>query len=379
MMIDAQELAERFSIATIDGGQSDREALAYLLTRYPLACETAAGYSGFLDGASNPHNALPIEAGAAAELRRLLIPFCNAERKKAKPDREALRQYIELGFTLYAQAETPDGKRAFVSWQTGKWGKKGASEIKSLDELDAALERGVSLFGFLPSERGLVCLDVDVGHASGEDGYKSIERLLEREGFEANPFNTARAAVSTPSGGCHLYFANWTQGRRFLAQPLKAVDCFGEGIGKTLTAAGSVKKGRLYELEGDLSSLTPLPLSLLPYLENTTPARAQAVDGSERRQNPSVGGGAPQGAGFRKTYSLEEKVAYYIKQAAAQRNDTAFHVGLRLGARYDLGAIVEACIKSGFFAFDEDFTLKELKGAVASGAAKSTILPKKGA
>ena len=71
-MIDAQELAgelaERFSIATIDGGQSDREALTNLLTRCPLTIETAAGYSDFLDRVSNPLNALPIDAGAAAAM-----------------------------------------------------------------------------------------------------------------------------------------------------------------------------------------------------------------------------------------------------------------------------------------------------------------------
>ena len=156
----AAELLERFAVATVDGGQSDRAAIGWLLQRYPLANETAAGWQAFLDGAANPHNALPIEAGAAAELGRLLFPFCNArneEAKPAKPDRDALAQYVELGFTLYAQEEAQDGRR-FADWRTGKPSKQPQSAIKTIEELDAALKAGIRLFSFLPSEKALCAL-----------------------------------------------------------------------------------------------------------------------------------------------------------------------------------------------------------------------------
>ena len=374
----AGELAERFSVATVDGGQSDSDAIACLLQRCPLTNETAAGYSGFLDGVSNPHNALPIEAGAAAELRGLLIPFCNAEKEEAQPDREALAQYIGLGFALYSQCETQDGKRKFCDWRTGKPSKQPQSVIKTLAELDAALAAGIRLFSFLPSERSFVCIDVDCGHENGADGFKNVASWLEARGFARgyNPLNEARAYVDTPSGGRHCYF---TGRATYLAKipGLDSVGVFGEGTGATLTAAGSVKKGKVYRLHGRLEDATPINAAFAGYFTNdeyTESARQAERENASANAKPSAGRRFKGGA----EYTLAEKVEYYRRKysnnpnSEGERHDALRHVVIRLGWQYAEGDLYAACLANPIFATLPE---SELRGTVNYYHKKSVKQP----
>ena len=375
-MIDAQELAdelvERFSIATVDGGEPDRDAVACLLRRYPLANETAAGWRGFLDGVSNPHNALPIEAGAAAELRGLLIPFCNAGEE---PDREALRQYIELGFTLYAQAETQGG-RTFADWRNRKRGKKEASEVKSLAELDAALAAGGRLFSFLPSERGFVCIDVDCGHEGGGDGWASYRAFLRARGIEGNPLEAAKVIVDTPSGGNHLYFLARSD-TRYAGAICEGVEVFGAGRGNLLTAAGSVKKGRAYKLHGRLSDTALLPRKVNNFIAKdifTEQAAQSSNQGKSRHAASARRGYSSEGRDYARypDHTLAEKVAYYAaKSPKAGRNNTAHFCALRLGWQSSFNELYAA-----MRAHPELGTLPdgELRAAIQSGMGESKKL-----
>ena len=363
----AGELAERFSVATVDGGQADSDAIAYLLTRYPLTDETAAGWRAFLDGVSDSRGALPIEAGAAAELRRLLVPFCNAEKEEAQPDAGALAQYIDAGFTLYAQAETPAG-RTFVDWRTGKWGRQPRSVIRTLDELGAALNAGIRLFSFLPSERGFVCIDVDRGHSSGKDGFKSIERFLKRLGLAVNPFEIAVVTVDTPSGGKHLYFRDWTSATsKYDKEPLKGVEVFGKGVGTTLTTAGSVKKGKVYKLHGRLEDATNLPNALVDHI------REKRGGGANRYpQYPTKSGYSHTSKKNRGEYPLEQLVEWGIENANSDsRHINAFYVGLSVGSAYPLSEVKAACYRNGKFADRRGFSDSELEYQLNRGIAKS--------
>ena len=364
----AAELAERFSIATIDGGQSDSGAIACLLQRYPLTNETAAGWRSFLDGVSNPLNALPIERRAAAELRGLLIPFCNAEKKEAQPDREALAQYIDLKFTLYAQKETQCG-RTFADWRTGKPSKQPQSVIKTLDGLDAALAAGFELFSFLPSERDFVCIDVDRGHENGIDGWASYHAFLRARGIEGNPLSESRAIVDTPSGGNHLYFLARSD-TRYAGAICEGVEVFGAGRGNLLTAAGSVKKGRVYALHGRLSDTALLPRKVNNFIAKDifTEQAAQSSNQGKSRHAAS----ARRGYIRYPEYTLAEKVAYYAaKSPKAGRNNTAHFCALRLGWQSSFNELYAA-----MRAHPELGTLPdgELRTAIQSGISESRKL-----
>ena len=364
----AAELLERFSLATVDGGEPDGEALAWLLQRYPIGAGTAAGWRAFLDGVSNPHSALPIEAGAAAELRGLLIPFCNAGEE---PDREALAQYIGLGFSLYSQCETQDGKRKFCDWRTGKPSKQPQSVIKALAELDTALAAGIMLFSFLPSERGFVCIDVDCGHENGIDGWPSYISFLKAKGIEGDPLSEAKVIVDTPSGGNHLYFLARGDGIRHEAKLCANVEAFGTGSGRPLTAAGSVKKGKAYRLHGRLEDAAVIPRKLNNLLAKDIFAERAAQSsnqGKSRHAASARRGYSSEG----REYALAEKVAYYAgKSPKAGRNNTAHYCALRLGWQSSSNELYAA-----MRAHPELGTLPdgELRAAIQSGMSKSRKL-----
>ena len=291
--------------------------------------------------------------------------------ERATPDREALAQYIGLDFTLYAQEETQDGKRKFRDWQGGREWNKDNSKIATLEELEIALRGGIALFAFFPSEKGFVCFDVDVGHSSGKDGFKSIERFLKRRGLTVNPFELAVVTVDTPSGGKHLYFRDWTSGTsKYDKEPLKGVEVFGKGIGTPLTAAGSVKKGKVYRLHGRLEDATNLPNALVDHIREKKGVGANR--GPQYPQYPTKSSYSHTGKKNRGDYPLEQLVEWGIENANSDsRHINAFYVGLSVGNAYPLSEVKAACYRNGKFADRRDFSDSELEYQLNRGIAKS--------
>lgn len=286
----------------------------------------------------------------------------------ATPDREALAQYIGLDFTLYAQEETQDGKRKFRDWQGGREWNKDTARIARLEELDAALKADIRLFSFLPSEKGFVCFDIDTGHSSGIDGFKSIGRFLKRRGLTVNPFELAVVTVDTPSGGKHLYFRDWTAGTsKYGREPLKGVEVFGAGSDRTLTAAGSVRKGKVYKLHGKLEEATLLPNALVDHI------REKKGGGANRcPQYPTKSNYSHTGKKSRGDYPLEQLVEWGIENANSNSRDiNAFYIGLSVGNAYPLSEVKAACYRNGKFADRRDFSDSELEYQLKRGIAES--------
>ena len=371
------------------------QAAARLLSEYPFTVETAAGWDAFLRRKKSFEWAFEKAADAAPQAqekpqavgkadyiieekaKNAAAPLAsNAEKEEAQPDREALRQYIDMRFTLYAQEETQDGKRKFRDWQGEREWNKDNSKIATLEELEIALRGGIALFAFFPSEKGFVCFDIDVGHSSGKDGFKSIERFLKKRGLAVNPFELASVKVDTPSGGKHLYFIDWTGTSKYDKEPLKGVEVFGKGLGTPLTAAGSVKKGKVYVLHGKLEEAAPLPNALLPYIrgKKERAAQPQAREAAWRPSSPtrSYMPPNPKTAEARRRWPLSQLIEWGLDNAkragySGSRNWQARFIGLSVGRAYSLHETMAEIQAAGVFPDRRDFSDAELSDALERG------------
>ncbi|MDR1518613.1 MAG: bifunctional DNA primase/polymerase [Planctomycetota bacterium] len=152
----------------------------------------------------------------------------------------------------------------------------------------------IQKFQFLPSEAGLLCLDIDRGHADGVDGLEQFYRLFGRSALPTSLRNIEIGSfpcfTTTPRGGFHVYF-------RYDGPPLKpCVLCPGTEVkcGKlALTAPGSLKGGRPYTLYGSFGDIPPLPPFLAVRIAAKTaprplPSRPGRVQ-SWGRQGPRIG------------------------------------------------------------------------------------------
>ena len=204
-----------------------------------------------------------------------------------------LFELLSLGaaFMGFVQYQTPEGSRwAGITsgkkemdrfpgrYQDEPSAYKGAfvtdpEEITALmegrgDKAGRAKGQRVERFNYEPGRAGFVCLDLDRGHGSGEDGVKAFLDLLKKPGkplpsyFADLDGGSFPCYVTTPSGGLHLYF-RFKGARTFRRRVLtKGAESF--HFGGMLTAPGSQKNGVPYVLHGSLSKAPPLP----PIVEN---------------------------------------------------------------------------------------------------------------
>jgi hypothetical protein len=363
MEIDEYGLTERFSIMTVDGRQADAAALAYIRENYPQTLKNGL-YSALLAKVDKSTNR---PAGNAN--KGVLEHTEQKENAKmqmseqAVPNYESLRQYIEYGFTLYAQkAGFNDKVKLFpVDWRQAmdKYTKSAGdalATIKTADELQTALKNGVLSFSFLPSEKGFLCFDIDSGHKNGIDGLQVFTSYFAEKNISYDFFNGKAVYTDTPSGGRHLYFnAQWvTDIEHYLTDFLQNVEIRAKGNGRKLTAAGSVKNGTVYFLHGRIADAPELPNMLIKHI-TPAPKKTQAPT----RQKEATAGG----------YSLQYLVNMAIQDNdGAGRNNTAYHIGFRIGKQYDFESIITECAGRAVFA---DFDEAELRTAVASGIKNS--------
>ena len=321
---DYYELLERFSIMTVDGNLSDREAMEY--------CSKYA----------------PPEL--MAELRNT-----KPTEKTNTPDFDTLHQYIEMGFTLYSQKQKDQG-RFFIDWKTTKSAKKHEAAIVNGEELKTAIENGVKLFAFLPCEKDYLCFDIDSGHANEIDGLQVFADYFKQRGIAYNFFHSGATWTETPSGGRHLYFKDWTDTEKYLTEPFDNVEVRGRGNRKTLTAAGSVKNETLYRLHGTLKDAPDLPNMLIKHI---TPAPKKQAAPKRTEYTPRNNGG----------YQLAKLIDFALQDNAGRgRNDTAYSIGFRIGKQYDIESVIADCRGRAIFA---DFPESELRTAINSGMKNS--------
>ena len=384
----ALKIAEREHLGTapIPREAVDRglEAAARrLILEYPLTDETLEGWEEFYARKPSFTHIFDrllreeIKAQEAAQTASQASP-CIGE-KAAAPCREMLMQYIGLGFTLYAQKEMRDGTRRFCDFLgIAKWSKENAA-IRAAEELDIALASGICLFAFLPPERGYVCLDVDIGHSSGKNGFLAWQSLLLDLGFNHNPLKSAAVWAETPSGGRHYYFLHRESIRKYKAEPAAGVEIFGAGTGKTLQAAGSFRKGRLYRLHGRLHEATMLPLSLVCHVAESEESM-DAVKAEEaartayqgRRRGYSFRQKCETAEDRRRRCTIDQCVAFGVEDAKSDsRANCAWSVGKSSGYAYPLEELKAACWRHPAFANRAGFSDAELEYQLKRGIAES--------
>lgn len=348
MNADAYELLERFSIMTIDGKQSDEVAIAYIRKTCPQTLDNGV-YSDFLEQIDKLH-AEPKNA-----------PQIESTEQKEKADFETLKQYTAAGFTLWAQKagknEQGETFRFCIDWRTKtdrhtKGAEQQQAAISTESELKTAIDNGVKLFAFLPSEKDYLCFDIDSGHANGIDGLKVFTDYFKDKGIEYDFFKEA-VYTETPSGGRHLYFKDWTDTEKYLTEPFDNVEVRARGNRKTLTAAGSVKNNTRYKLHGKLADAPKVPNMLIKHI---TPKTRAAI----RKAYP------PRNIG---KYPLAKLVDFAMQdKAGSGRNETAYFIGFRIGRQYDLESVIAECMTREVFA---GFAESELRTALTSGIKNS--------
>jgi len=185
------------------------------------------------------------------------------------PGLETLSQYIKLGIKLAAvndygaYVERDAANRFTDDWETIKKMTKGEYIFHN-----TTLPNGtpIKLFRFMPNEAGLLCIDVDC--KNGLNGMDNLNKII----AEYNPalkenFNNT-TFVKTPNNGYHFYF----KFQNNYAGNLKPQICPGVEVKykNALTAAGSVKDGKTYKLNGMLENALPLPEQVLKMAERET-------------------------------------------------------------------------------------------------------------
>lgn len=360
--MDAYDILERFAIMTIDGKQADETALEYIRKTYPQTLKNGV-YSEFLGKISKlpagTENAPQNETTGQGER------MTEQKEKADGADFETLRQYTAAGFTLYAQkpGKNAEGQsfRYWIDWRARidrytKSAEQATAAISTESELKAAIDNGVKLFAFLPSEKDYLCFDIDSGHENGIDGLQVFADYFRQKGIAYDFFNSGATYTETPSGGRHLYFKDWTDTTKYLTEPFDNVEVRARGNKKTLTAAGSVRGNTPYRLHGLLKDAPNLPNMLVKHI---TPApRIQA----ETKRQPY----APRKQGG---YALSKLIDFVLQDNAGRgRNDTAYSVGFRIGNQYDLESVIADCRGRAVFA---DFPESELRTAIKSGMKNS--------
>jgi len=176
-----------------------------------------------------------------------------------KPSLEMLSQYTELGIGLAAVNDFG----AYAEKDFNKRFVTNTNDIQAMIEgkykfYDTTLPKGVpvKLFRFIPKEAGFFCLDFDI--KNGVNGIAIFKRMTKNKNIDFSNIFNKTTHVKTPNSGYHFYFrGKWDARKGGLKKNIyPGVET---KYKEALTAAGSIKGGKLYELKGELKSALELP------------------------------------------------------------------------------------------------------------------------
>lgn len=233
-----------------------------------------------------------------------------------KPDFSVLRQYIEAGIKLIPTRPT---KKAFYQCKN----KDGnIIKIETEQELKAWLQNDIKRFIFTPKEAGLLCIDIDKGHADGIDGLKNFEAWLKDKGLDQAPLfkdlSRFPCYTKTPSGGLHLYFS-FAGNIQTSASIVPGVEIKYNGL--SLTAGGSLKNGKLYSLQGSIKNAPLLPGLLSIEFSKTLKAEPPSKQKSHLRKSLKYD---------TKEYTTDQLLDYARQDAGGGTHNTIFYMAKRL-------------------------------------------------
>ena len=207
------------------------------------------------------------------------LPPVSSEPKRYE-GKAAITEYTRRGIKLMPCVpveDEPKRYRPIVSKE--KWNSTATADLERITGYSYGAfwpNVPVNLFRFIPTEAGLICVDIDKGHSDGVDGESNFYRLIRARGYDPLPpllrdLRTFPVRVETPSGGLHLYFK---EPRRLIkkAKLAEGVEVFHTD---PLTAAGSQKENIGYILYGDIDNAPPFPAELLEIItDNEKPYQA---------------------------------------------------------------------------------------------------------
>jgi hypothetical protein len=156
------------------------------------------------------------------------------------------------------------------------------SYTSSIQEATLLWERGTRRFkGFIRGRFLVLDIDRKPGKA---DGIESLYRLFPRKTMPKALLDipvSFPCYVTTPSGGCHLYFKYNGPELRFreLASAVEVKEF-------QITAPGSVKENGEYVLHGELAKAPPLYGLFLQHIENAKREREKAARRAGRPTRP---------------------------------------------------------------------------------------------
>jgi hypothetical protein len=262
--IDEYDILECFSIMK-DGGATDDAALEFIRQTYPQTLKNGV-YSVLLQKIGKSIN--QAQNGVNTE-----------QKEKVTPDAGTLQQYLDMGFTLYAQKEGFNGKvkRYPVDWRAPmtKYTKGAADDLAALQtaaELQTAINNGVILFTFRPAEKSFLILDID-RHEGKADGLNNFYKFMseigaqDKDAFKNIEGGSFPVYTQSAGGGYHLYF-NAAMTPNLAATKSLADEVETRWGNLQLTAAGSVKHSNRYTLHGKIADAPDIPVFLLPYIQN---------------------------------------------------------------------------------------------------------------
>lgn len=255
---DKDFIIERFAIMTEDGGQSDEEALLYLLQVFP------------------EHE---------AEIRSIVAEI---PPKKTKINKRQLTDYItnkiplvpsiyEDGKTrpicsLYDDAKKPIEENFIKTTEFFEELVAGHGKLTSKKRTTWTNSTPITIFQFYPKLGDLVVLDLDSPkkitgeqHGQGVDGVSAFKDLIARKKGKLTPTQKAMyedfpenfpCYTKTPSGGLHLYFRFFVDCKLRKSIEGTNIECKHRSL---VTAAGSIRGNRHYQMFGRLKNAPFFP------------------------------------------------------------------------------------------------------------------------
>lgn len=184
------------------------------------------------------------------------------------------------------------GARIIGAYDSGAMIAKGddyqAAFTSSLEEVKALyLGRGdsqgrakgiqIRRFRYFPQDAGFIVLDLD--RKNGKDGIAELPALIRSAGLVVPRIladldgGSFPCYVTTPSGGLHLYFkapAGCTYRKEQIGQS-GAIELF--HAGQPITAPGSEKDRKAYELHGSFKDAPPWPPILARIMQDKRPVK----------------------------------------------------------------------------------------------------------
>lgn len=284
---DFYELLERFSIMTIDGGQSDIEAMNYC--REHTTPELAAELEARFIKRPNMEASAPKNADFETLAKYINAGFEVYPCLYSQKDNCYIHAYYKGGVLHYGLYETPEQKEAKE--------RHGITDPETLKTLctetikdEYGRQQKTTLFRIYPTDNNFIVIDIDT-HEGKANGLVQWHNYLKKNALDGNKQFSDLANfpcyTESANGGKHLYFKYPYDYRGKIKKLASSVEI--SDFNHTETAAGSYREGTkngFYILHGEFKNAPLLPLCIYNDMKDEPPAPAtKQFRGNFQRQD----------------------------------------------------------------------------------------------